>query len=275
MSHFYEDLNNPEVVSVVDELSYWSAPFGINLLDVVRYRKNIKALDIGCGLGFPLLELSMRLGKTSSVFGLDPWKAALDRVRQKIRIYDLLNVEAIEGYSERMPFDDNYFDLIVSNNGINNVKNLDETFSECRRVSKAGGQFVFTFNTDQTFIEFYDVYRQVLRQCSQQDYEKKLSEHIYSKRRPVSEFKDLLAKHGFKAISAYENIFYYRFADATSMVDHFFFKLAFLPSWKEVIPAERQGDIFKKIESMLNTKVERSGGFTMQVPFVTMDCEKG
>lgn len=274
MSHFYDDLNNPEVISVIDELSYWSSPFGIKLLDVVRYKNDMKALDIGCGLGFPLIELSMRLGKTSRVYGLDSWKAALDRVRQKIRIYDLTNVEAIEGCSEKMPFDDNYFDLIASNNGINNVKDLDETFSECRRVSKVGAQFVFTFNTDQTFTQFYEVYRKVLNDCGLQDYQKQLSEHIYSKRKPVSEYKDKLAKHGFKVTTIYDDIFFYRFADATSMLDHFFIKLAFMPSWKEIIPTERQEDIFQKIESMLNMKSEKSGGFAMQVPFVTVDCEK-
>lgn len=62
MSHFYDDLNNPELISVIDELSFWSAPFGLKLLDVIRYKRNIKALDIACGLGFPLMELSMRLG---------------------------------------------------------------------------------------------------------------------------------------------------------------------------------------------------------------------
>jgi ubiquinone/menaquinone biosynthesis C-methylase UbiE len=274
MSHFYEDLNNPEVVSVIDELSFWSAPFGIRLLDVVQYKRNIRALDIGCGLGFPLLELAMRLGDTSRVYGIDPWKAGLDRVRQKIAMCELSNAEAIEGHAEEMPFEDSYFDLIVSNNGINNVSDLDKTFEECRRVSKTGAQFVFTFNTDQSFIEFYDVYRQILVDQGMQDSQKKLSEHIYSKRKPISEFKEKLRKSGFNVTSVYEDIFHYRFADATSMLDHFFVKLAFMPSWKEIIPGDRRGKIFEKIEAILNQKSRASYGFAMQVPFVTMDCEK-
>jgi ubiquinone/menaquinone biosynthesis C-methylase UbiE len=274
MTHFYDDLNNPEVVSVIDELSVWSAPFGLKLLDVVHYKTNITALDIGCGLGFPLLELSMRLGSTSRIYGLDPWKAAIDRVRKKIRIYELSNVDVIEGHAEEMPFEDGYFDLIVSNNGINNVKDLERTLEQCSRVSKRGAQFVFTFNTDQTFTEFYDVFRQVLGDCGLQDHEAKLSEHIYSKRRPVAEFKDKLENLGFKVTSIYHDIFHYHFSDATAMLNHFFFKLAFMPSWKEIISTDRQEEIFRKIESILNSKSEESGSFSMQVPFVTMDCEK-
>jgi len=55
------DLNNAETVSVVDELPLWSAPFGLRLLDKIKYKKNITAFDIGSGLGFPLLEVAMRL----------------------------------------------------------------------------------------------------------------------------------------------------------------------------------------------------------------------
>jgi ubiquinone/menaquinone biosynthesis C-methylase UbiE len=274
MSHFYDDLSNSGLISVIDELSFWSAPFGLKLLDVVRYKGNMKALDIGCGLGFPLIELSMRLGKTSRVYGLDPWKAGIGHVRQKIRTYGLSNVEVVEGRAEEMPFEESCFDLIVSNNGINNVKNLEKTLEECGRVSKTSAQFVFTFNTDRSFIEFYDTYREVLKDCGMEEYQKKLFEHIYSKRKPLSEFKDELEKHSFKVISIYDDIFHYRFFDATAMLDHFFMKFAFMPSWKEIIPDDRQEELFQQIENRLNAEAERSGGFSMQVPFVTMDCEK-
>jgi arsenite methyltransferase len=274
MSHFYDDPNNPEVTYLIDELPFWSAPFGIKLLDIVRCKKNMKALDIGCGLGFPLLELSMRLGKTSRVYGLDPWEAGINRIQQKIRSNEISNVEVVKGRSEDMPFDDNFFDLIVSNNGINNVNDIDTTLSECHRVSKTGAQFVFTFNTDQTFMEFYDVFRQVLKDSSLHEYEGRLSEHIYSKRRPVSEFKILLSKYGFRVTSTYDDVFHYRFADAASMFDHFFIKTAFLQGWKEIIPTERHEEVFHKIETILNAKSERSDGLTMQVPFIAIDCEK-
>ena len=69
----FPSINNPEVVSALDELSLWSAPFGLKLLDSVLYKKNMNVLDIGFGTGFPLTELAMRLGKTSRIYGVDPW----------------------------------------------------------------------------------------------------------------------------------------------------------------------------------------------------------
>ena len=64
------DLN--KLVNVLDELPLWSAPFGLKLLDAIEYKPNISALDIGFGNGFPLTELAMRLGETSTVYGIDP-----------------------------------------------------------------------------------------------------------------------------------------------------------------------------------------------------------
>ena len=272
MTHLIDDLNNPEVVSVIDDVSFWSAPFGIRLLDVVRYRRNMKVLDIGFGSGFPLIELSMRLGNSSKVYGIDPWKAGIERVRKKIRIGELSNVEVVEGQAEDLPFDDNYFDLIVSNNGINNVADLERTIEECSRTLRSGGQFVFTFNTDKTFTEFYNVYRDIMEQHSMQNCVQKLSDHIYSKRKPLSEFIERLKANKFEIVSIDEDAFSYRFSDATAMLNHLFMKMAFIPSWKEIVPEDRREVVFQKIEEKLNTASEKMEGFSMQVPFVTLDC---
>ncbi|MBI4645320.1 MAG: hypothetical protein HY738_01700, partial [Bacteroidia bacterium] len=52
------DINNDDFVSVYDELPFWSAPFGLKLLDLINYRKNITALYVGFGTGFPILEVA-------------------------------------------------------------------------------------------------------------------------------------------------------------------------------------------------------------------------
>jgi arsenite methyltransferase len=52
------DIYNPDFISAIDELPLWSAPFGLRLLKEIKYRKNITVIDIGFGLGFPLLEVA-------------------------------------------------------------------------------------------------------------------------------------------------------------------------------------------------------------------------
>ncbi len=52
------DWTDPDLVSIYDELALWSAMFGSVLLRHVELRPRMKVLDVGCGTGFPLLELA-------------------------------------------------------------------------------------------------------------------------------------------------------------------------------------------------------------------------
>jgi arsenite methyltransferase len=54
---FEADFNAAETVAVYDEAPLWSAMFGLLLLQHVPLKQAITALDVGCGTGFPLLEL--------------------------------------------------------------------------------------------------------------------------------------------------------------------------------------------------------------------------
>lgn len=128
------DVHNSDVVSSIDDLPLWSAPFGLKLLDVVDMRPGQRVLDVGCGTGFPLVDLSQRLGPTCTVVGIDPWTEGLDRVRFKLRTWGIDNVELVDGVAESMPFDDASFDLVVANNGTNNVDDEPRAFGEIARV---------------------------------------------------------------------------------------------------------------------------------------------
>ena len=131
------DYNSQRLVELYDELPIWAAPFGLQLLDGIKYKKRIHALDIGFGAGFPLTELAMRLDKESKVYGIDPWEAGVDRAEKKIEFYRIKNTEIIRGVAENIPLKDKSIDLIVSNNGLNNVADLDKSLSECARILKS------------------------------------------------------------------------------------------------------------------------------------------
>jgi len=268
------DLNNKELVSVIDELPLWSAPFGLRILDKIKYRKNITALDIGFGMGFPILEVAMRLGDSCKVYGIDPWEAAVERTKTKIKIYEITNVDIITGVAEKIPLPDNSVDLIFSNNGLNNVNDLKTVLKECNRISKTGTQLVFTFNTDKTMIEFYSVLENVLRNKNMLNEIGLMQKHIYKKRKPLEEFQLLLEDTGFSVKELFNDEFSITFTDGTTMFNHFLIKLAFIGSWKEFIPEERHKEIFAEVERRLNELAQRNGLIKLTVSFVLMDCEK-
>ncbi len=268
------DLNNKDLVSVIDELPLWSAPFGLKLLDKIKYRKNITALDIGFGLGFPLLEVAMRLGNSCKVYGIDPWEAAVERTKTKMKIYDITNVDIITGAAEKIPLPDNSVDLIFSNNGLNNVNDLKTVLKECNRILKIGAQLVFTFNTDKTMIEFYSVLENVLRGKNMIDEINLMQKHIHKKRKPVEEFQLLLKESGFLVNEIVYDEFPISFTDGTTMFNHFLIKLAFIDSWKEFVPRKKHKEIFSEVEKRLNEVALSNGFFKLTVPFVLMDCKK-
>ena len=65
------DWTHPAFVAIYDELPLWSAIFGQFLFKHVQIQRNMKVLDVGCGTGFPLLELAQRLGESCEVYGID------------------------------------------------------------------------------------------------------------------------------------------------------------------------------------------------------------
>ncbi len=261
-------------ISVIDELPLWSAPFGLKLLDTIKIKRGITVLDVGCGLGFPLIEIAQRLGISSLVIGIDPWKEAVDRCRQKIKKYNIANIEVIEGAAEQMPFEDNYFDLIVSNNGINNVQDMQKSLAECRRVSKPGAQFVLTMNLNETMIEFYCVFEEVLNAGGLQEEIKKLKAHIYSKRKPLEEIKYLLTTSGFKMSEVYTDGFTINFADAAAMFNHSLIKFWFLPGWKDILKTTDRERVFDQIENRLNESALQKGKLQLTIPFAVIDSIK-
>lgn len=268
------DLQDQALISTFDELPFWSAPFGLKLLAAVRYRRDIATLDIGSGTGFPLLELAMRLGPGCRLFGLDPWTGVLERTRKKIAQYGINNVQLIEGRAEEIPLPDNSLDLIVSNNGINNVEDLERVLSECSSVSKQGAQFLATVNLDTTMMEFYSVMETVLNELGCEAEIHAMKEHIRAKRKPLDELAAALQKNAFTPAVITHDIFKYTFADGTAMLNHYFIRLAFLGPWKNIVPVELQKGVFGKIESMLNAQAELDGCIHLSVPFALIESEK-
>jgi len=268
------NLNDRDTVSIIDELPLWSAPFGLKLLDAIKLRSNITALDIGFGLGFPLLEVAQRLGNSSKVYGIDPWKVAIERTKTKINILGLNNVELLEGVAENIPLPDSSVDLIVSNNGINNVQNLEKVMSECKRIAKKSAQFVATVNLNKTMIEFYDELEKGLIEEGLNENVSQLKKHIYHKRRPLDELKKLFQSNGFKIEKLIHDSFKLRFLNATTMFNHYLIRLAFLDSWLDLVPEVLIQEIFTRVENRLNHKAQDDEEMVLTVPFVVIEAEK-
>jgi ubiquinone/menaquinone biosynthesis C-methylase UbiE len=258
----------------IDELSVWSAPFGLKLLNFIDYKPNIAAIDIGFGAGFPLIEIAMRLGEGSVVYGIDPWKEAINKTEEKINYYGISNVKIIEGMAESIPLGNNSVNLITSNNGINNVEDIDKVLIECSRILNTGGQFIQTMNLEKSMFEFYDQLENVLSELNLKAEIEIMYQHIEEKRPSIDKILKIMKRENFIIKDIEYDHFDYKFSNGTAMFNHYFIRLAFMNSWIKILPKERVNEIFGIIETRLNKQAELFGGIKLSIPFVLINSIK-
>jgi len=267
-------MNPSDLTIAYDELPLWSAPFGLTLLDTIRMKSGMNVLDIGSGGGFPMFEIAERLGKSCMVYGLDPSEDSIAMITVKKEVKPVDNARIIKGFAEEMPFPDEYFNLIVSNNGINNVADQQRVFSECYRVSDHDSQMVFTVNLQHTMIEFYDIFGATLSEMGLIQEIEKMHQHIHDKRKPVDFLKELVLANGFTIHSISIDGFKFRYTDGTAFFNNYFIRNAFMAPWKSIIPKQMVENVFNLMEEKLNTFARENDGLVFSIPYACFDCRK-
>lgn len=265
-------IESPETVLLFEELSLWSSYFGKVLLDHVPIRKEISVLDVGCGAGFPLFELANRMDASCSLTGIDTWKAAVERANWKKDHHQLLpGVEIILGDAANMPFEDQSFDLLTCNLGINNFEEPASVVKECHRVLKRGGRFCLTTNTEGHFLEFYTAFEASLKELGLDEYLPKLK--VQEQHRGSDEsVRDLLEGAKFSVVKIVRDKFHLRYVSGTAFFNHFLTLIGFLPGWRGVVPTELEERIFGHLENKLNQQADWEGELKMTVPVLYMEA---
>lgn len=244
------NLDDAKAVSAYDDLPLWSALAGQLLFKHVPLRSGITALDVGCGTGFPAIELAERLGPRAVVHGLDPWAVALDRARAKAEARGVGHVVFDHGDAERMPYADAHFDLIVSNLGLNNFSDPDAATAECRRVLKPRGALALTTNLVGHMSEFYEVLARVLVETGAEREAGALERHIAG-RATLDGIWSLLDGCGFSVARTERSVATLRYADGSALLSHWFIRLGFLGGWRATMSPEREDEVFARLERAL------------------------
>ncbi|MBL7032920.1 MAG: methyltransferase domain-containing protein [Candidatus Delongbacteria bacterium] len=101
-------------------------------------------LDVGCGSGLDLFVASRKVGSTGRVFGIDLTPEMVALATENVQRSGLENVEVRLGSSEALPFEDNKFQVAISNGLFNLSPEKRESFMELWRVLKPGGRLQFS-----------------------------------------------------------------------------------------------------------------------------------
>ena len=102
------------------------------IAEFYKLPQKAKILDVGCGKGYLLYDF-LKVIPDAEIYGLDVSKYAVENSKQEIR------ENLIVGDASDLPYEDNFFDLVISINTLHCLEapNLFKSIKEIERVGKS------------------------------------------------------------------------------------------------------------------------------------------
>ncbi len=113
-----------------------------NLITLLNCPAGSNIIDIGAGTGNYSYELAKHY---NAVYALEPSEVMIKQGKKH------KNLKWFNGFAEKIPFGDNYFDGALCTLASHHFSESDKAFKEIHRILKPGSNFVlFTFDTRKT-----------------------------------------------------------------------------------------------------------------------------
>jgi demethylmenaquinone methyltransferase/2-methoxy-6-polyprenyl-1,4-benzoquinol methylase len=141
--------------------------FGIHRLwkqyaiDIANVKKGDAILDLASGTGDLIKLYHKKIGNSGRIVSSDINEAMLDEGKRNLINSGVLGIEFVQANAEKLPFEDNSFDLVSIAFGLRNVTDKDKALSEMFRVLKPGGILIvleFSKTTNPVLEKIYDAY---------------------------------------------------------------------------------------------------------------------
>ena len=111
-----------------------------NLINMMNPSTKQSLIDVACGTGDIAKLFLNSTDKTSQITCVDPNEGMINKGKEKLKQFK--NLKWVLASAEKLPIEDNSFDLYTISFGLRNTKNLDLALSEAHRVLKPGGRYL-------------------------------------------------------------------------------------------------------------------------------------
>jgi len=116
-----------------------------DILDKYIEDKDDLILEIGSGTGRFCIALAKKY-PSKKIVGIDYTDESVALSNKGAKMRNLKSVEFRKANLFKLPYPDNYFDLVFENGVIEHFKNYPEAFIEMKRVVKKGGKIIANVN---------------------------------------------------------------------------------------------------------------------------------
>jgi demethylmenaquinone methyltransferase/2-methoxy-6-polyprenyl-1,4-benzoquinol methylase len=130
-------------------------------IDIANVKKGDAILDLASGTGDLIKLYHKKIGNSGRIVSSDINEAMLDEGKRNLINSGVLGIEFVQANAEKLPFEDNSFDLVSIAFGLRNVTDKDKALSEMCRVLKPGGVLIvleFSKTTNPVLEKIYDAY---------------------------------------------------------------------------------------------------------------------
>lgn len=143
-------------------------------LERLSLQPSDRVLDVGCGTG-ALLERLAKRHSAARLAGVDPVPEMLANARRKVPP----EVELREGWAERLPFESEQFDVVVSCNVFHYIREPDAALREMGRVLASGGRLIITdWCDDYLACRLCDLYLRLFNPAHRKTYGRRECLHL-------------------------------------------------------------------------------------------------
>jgi len=111
----------------------------------INYAKPLSGevcVDLGSGRGNDVIRMAEEVGETGHAFGIDISEGMIARANANLIKFDIKNATILQAELEKLPFQNDSTDLIISNCTINHSMDKQAVWNEVYRILKEGGRFV-------------------------------------------------------------------------------------------------------------------------------------